>query len=670
LRLVGTRKKQHIKAMADNQPQYETMSLKFETAQRPDFKAVRGLPFIKFGDKNDYPTYLNNLYKESAKHQSIINGKRTYIYGKGITSVNDLPLSNAFIQRYKDMLKKCIFDIRNCGGCYINIIPNRAGTAYTFYHIPFNRIRSNEYNSVFFYSNEWDKKRIPTYTTLHAFVKGVKQSSILAYREYNGNDGDPYPLPDWFAALNWIEADIEVSKHTLTNAKCGFSPRKMMTFYNGKPTNEMKANLTKDIKASVSGSGGDTTLIAFCEPNEKPPTIEDLGESSLSKEDFNQVNNLISENVYAGHGITTPQLFGVPQKEGLGGDGQKLKTGYDIFNNTYVTEKQQEMEQFFGFLASLNGIVDDFKFIQLDPLGLDISVKDVVNSLPKQFVFETLGVPKEMWELENIGVDNKPTGTIPIKPSNKVDTTITATQDVNSTLTNLTGRQRQNVMGIVRQFGSGKLTKAQASILLKNGYGLTDQDVKDFLGIDDDPLTNDSTQAFSEHVEDDVINVFSAFGDDRKTYSSIFAKTAMVESVQMFAEVDSVIESYVKLNPKATVNDVATVLNIPLETVIPIYEDAKISVGSIKRNLPKFEVKYTYEKRPDATGGELLATSRPFCVKMIGLDRYYSREDIQKISGILGYDVFNRAGGFWNNNGTIEYHCRHEFRSHVVIKKK
>jgi uncharacterized protein (DUF433 family) len=90
------------------------------------------------------------------------------------------------------------------------------------------------------------------------------------------------------------------------------------------------------------------------------------------------------------------------------------------------------------------------------------------------------------------------------------------------------------------------------------------------------------------------------------------------------------------------------------------------------QTLPEFKVMYTYEKRADVAGPELLKTSRPFCVKLVGLSqsRMFSRQDIQKLSERLGYSVFKRAGGFWNNNGTIEFQCRHAWIKHVVIKKK
>ena len=60
----------------------------------------------------------------------------------------------------------------------------------------------------------------------------------------------------------------------------------------------------------------------------------------------------------------------------------------------------------------------------------------------------------------------------------------------NNILTNLSGRQSQNVMRIVRQFSNGKLTKDQAAFMLKSGFGFSDDDVNTFLGIDDDAKTD------------------------------------------------------------------------------------------------------------------------------------------------------------------------------------
>jgi len=51
------------------------------------------------------------------------------------------------------------------------------------------------------------------------------------------------------------------------------------------------------------------------------------------------------------------------------------------------------------------------------------------------------------------------------------------------------------------------------------------------------------------------------------------------------------------------------------------------------------------------------------------LDKVYSRSEIEQISGYLGYSVFDRRGGWWNDSGDIKAHCRHRWFSQVVIRK-
>ena len=80
---------------------------------------------------------------------------------------------------------------------------------------------------------------------------------------------------------------------------------------------------------------------------------------------------------------------------------------------------------------------------------------------------------------------------------------------------------------------------------------------------------------------------------------------------------------------------------------------------------------YKYDLRPDAPrlvpGGE----SRAFCKRLIELGKYYTREEIDKMSSILGYDVWKRRGGWYHNPKTDvnEPACRHEWQPIVVRRK-
>ena len=52
------------------------------------------------------------------------------------------------------------------------------------------------------------------------------------------------------------------------------------------------------------------------------------------------------------------------------------------------------------------------------------------------------------------------------------------------------------------------------------------------------------------------------------------------------------------------------------------------------------------------------------------LDRLYTRQEIENLSARLGYSVWDRCGGFWNNDGKIEYKCRHTWMANIVTRKK
>lgn len=88
-------------------------------------------------------------------------------------------------------------------------------------------------------------------------------------------------------------------------------------------------------------------------------------------------------------------------------------------------------------------------------------------------------------------------------------------------------------------------------------------------------------------------------------------------------------------------------------------EEAKID----KTEKGQISVKYSYEWNEDVPYNEKDTPehpSRPFCKKMMELNRLYTRFEIEQISERLGYSVWDRKGGD---------DCRHRWVSQVVVKK-
>ena len=82
-----------------------------------------------------------------------------------------------------------------------------------------------------------------------------------------------------------------------------------------------------------------------------------------------------------------------------------------------------------------------------------------------------------------------------------------------------------------------------------------------------------------------------------------------------------------------------------------------------KSEKTEISVKYSYEWNedvPDEEKDTLDHPSRPFCKKLMELNRLYTRYDIEQISQRLGYSVWDRKGGD---------DCRHRWVSQIVVKK-
>jgi len=260
--------------------------LSFAEAKQPEYREKRGQGYIEFGEKNDYPTYLLDLYNKSAKHQAIVRGKVNYIIGNGWAVKEADPAAETFIKNVNsfgeglnDLTRKVDIDIEVFGGAYLEVIWSAFGEQLTeINHIDYTKIRSNKDNTDFWYKQDWaDRKSEPE--IIPAFnTKTRKGKQILYIKEYRPGM-QTYALPGYMGALNYIESDIEVSKHVLGNAQTGFSASKLITLPNGEPSNEEKGNIERRFEKRFTGSDGKKFILNFVNDPSRKAIVEDLGAS-------------------------------------------------------------------------------------------------------------------------------------------------------------------------------------------------------------------------------------------------------------------------------------------------------------------------------------------------------------------------------------------------------
>lgn len=655
--------------------------LNFQEARQPEYREKRGKGYIEFGEKNDYPNYLLSLYNKSAKHNAIVKGKVNYIIGNGWRSDEADPIAEQFIaqpnqfESLADLTRKVSIDIEIFGGAYLEVIWSlTGGKLVDVLHIDYTKIRCNSDNTQFWYKKDWNERKDEAFA-MNAFNTNVRQGKQILYIKEYRPGLDTYALPGYMGALNYIESDIEVSRHVLGNAQTGFSASKLITLPNGEPSPDEKRNIERRFTDRFSGSDGKKFILSFTTDPARKPIIEDLGASDITKEDFTRVDLIIQNNLFAGHQITSPSLFGIAEPGQLGSRTQ-MRDSYEIFKNTYVNDKQQFIEGVFNELARLKGATSEINIIPVEPIGFELSEAALLQIAPKEWLLEKAGIDMSKYQPN---VTNQPA-------SNEVQA------EVNDNLKNLSGRQYQQLMRVIRQYSQGKITKEIAVTMLKAGLGMKDDEINTMLGIDDDPSTDDFQ--FSALDEDTVIGMFRECGEPKSDYK-ILASKAVFSAREAFADdslidrsLDKQILALIDKDPKISIDDIAGAVKKSRDVVQgrlsylvesgAINYDPKIEERKLTKPLSKlvddmdvttFEVRYSYEWKPIVPSSERdtpAHPSRQFCRKLIAEDKLWTRKGIEMLSARLGYSVFDRGGGWWGDSPS----CRHQWVRNVVVKKK
>jgi hypothetical protein len=652
--------------------QYKHIVLQFDRALQPVFTEKKNKGYVEFGELNNYPEYLLSLYNESPKHGAIVKGKSTYIFGRGF---EDKGVANSRGESWNDILKKCVKDDELFRGYYLQVIWNRIGQISEVYHIDFSKVRVAKDLSSFYIKNDWldwkEKPReYPQFST-----QNPTGSQIYYKREYNPTS-EVYPLPSYFQGLNMIESDIEVSRHILGNAKQGFVGSTLINLNNGDPINEEhKGEVEKGLLKKFTGDSGKRVVIMFNKSKENSADIQNLGTTMLTKEDFTNINNLIQQEIFASHQITSPSLFGIKTEGQLGGRTE-IRDAYEIFNNTYVQERQEEFNQVFTDFRNLKGEVGEFNIVPLEPLKFEFTEAIMVANLTQNEIRELMGrEPLQSGQVTSDGV------TAVIEQPVQLELPVS-----NDSIKNLSGRQYQNVMRIVRQFANGKLTKEQAGLMLKNGFGFTDSDVNVFLGLDNDPLTDDEVEKFSMSEDERMIEYFENCG----TYDFNEVGFDRINFEEDLTQTQASILDLITKDKNITPDVISQNLKIDKDLVNEIIDDfIKKKIIEVAESRVNTTPKYKVLKPVSELGGEPkttklfirykydwitgfddsdLVTSRRFCVKMREMSnagKSWSRSDIETLSMRLGYSVWERRGGWYGDS----FSCRHKWSSKLMVAK-
>jgi len=671
--------------------------------------------YITYGFANEYPYYLLDNYRRSSKHNAIVNGKVNYIMGGGWQAGDNLTVEQEarFIKFFdgmsstedlNDITEKLVLDLELFNGFAVAVTWSKLGTIAKMEHVPFEKIRVDKEEKMFqvadWYNDDMmqlfpkvgDIEKIPAFDPENRLGK-----QLFYYRVYAAGVKH-YPLPEYIGGNAWIEADVQVANFHNNNLRNNFWGGYLINFNNGIPTPEEQGDIERQIKRKFSGTdNAGRFVVTFNDDAANAPTLEPLTPSDMDKQ-FEILNKAIQQEIFIAHRVTNPMLFGVKTEGQLGGRNE-LVEGYELFKATYVNDRVRKVERMINYLGSFNG-VEGMELIPVEPITERLSEQALLQIMTQDELREKAGLQPLEKPADVVGPNPQP---------DEQPQAVEALQS-NDNIKKLSGREYQNLMRIVRQYMQEKITLEMARTMLSAGFGLSAQEIDTMLGVQAQEFNeptwgqeDDEDYGWGEEEFKVLEVVASKFGSHADDYHVMHSKpmrfdTNIDENIRLaFAELgdeevelDKKIEAYRKKNRDASVEEMAKEFGVSKAKVAkrvaylitkdryPISRAVdKIAEQNLPKNVkevaePVLEVRYKYSW---ATGfsNKDKGSSRQFCKVMLdlaGQGKVYTRDDIDGISAIMGYSVWNRRGGWYHTpSGVNRPQCRHVWEQQLVIRK-
>jgi hypothetical protein len=575
-----------------------------------------------------------------------------------------------------ELTKKLVTDLSIFGGYYLQVIWTKGtGEIAELYHVDYYKVRTNLDNSEFYVSDNWIKNDNvnprPDFETYPAFdPNNTTGTQILYFKEYRAG-ANTYSLPDYRGAISYIELDISIGEYHLNTINNGMFSSKLINLNGGKVSQEEEDRIERQFKDKFSGSkNAGKFMLAFNDSKENEPSIVDLSGTELDKH-FDLLNKTVQQEIFTGHKVTSPMLFGVKTEGQLGGRAE-LREASELFQNTYVNAKQQSLEEVVNYLLKFNDIIAELEIKKTEPIAFQFSEQIISTNMTQDEIREKLGLaPIEKKESQGSqDIINSLNSLSPL-----IATKVVESMDINE-LRSLIGLPTKVEIVTPENIGQEPAAAFSDHLHLKCSISEHDADIlKKFEGKgvskDKFKVIESSKMHFSsmeDFIKQDLFAEYQLNDVQKKIITQIQRNDAV--TIPQIAKAVGIDEASVISRINTLIDDQVLVEKISREGLIT-RSVTRTGDAAIKRLQPvtSFKVLYSYEERPNVPAAK--SGSRPLCERLYGSGLFFTREEIQNISNQLGYSVFQLCGGWYTNpnTGRRTPFCRHEWKRNVVVEK-
>ena len=357
------------------------------------------LGWVNWGIKNNYPNILLDLFNQSPTHRSAVNFAVQSILGNGVDfeqmGLNDYEVVPNYAQSWDEVIKSLALDYILYGSYAIQIIMNKDGKTFSFWHMPLDKVRWSEYDedgqiTSYWISQDWTA--LGQYPPFEIEALDMREDAkiekskpyLYVYRTYSPTMAY-YTQPHYAAAIKAIQAEIEYCNYDLKNIVNGFTPSGVLTLPEVE-TDEQRQAIINNITRMFQGSDNANSVMITFRNNiedkgvEYVPFTNSTGNVNL----YADANQRVINRILEAHQIPNASLIGMPDlnNSGFSSEADKLEVSYQLYNKLTGNYNRMAVIRTLNQMLKMNGIDTEIimKPLNFNDFGNDANVEERTQS--------------------------------------------------------------------------------------------------------------------------------------------------------------------------------------------------------------------------------------------------------------------------------------------------
>ena len=358
-----------------------------------------GFNWVNWGLKNNYPNLLLDLFNQSPTHRSAVNFAVQSILGNGVDfeqmGLNGDEVVPNYAQNWDEVIKSLATDYILYGSYALQIIMNKDGKTFSFWHMPLDKVRWSEYDedgqiTTYWICNDWTATgqnppfQIDAFDMRDDFKIDKGKPYLYVYRTYSPTM-TYYTQPHYAAAIKAIQAEIEYCNFDLKNIVNGFTPSGVLTLPEVETDEERQAiiqNITRMFQGSENANSVMITFRNNIEDKgvEYTPFTNNNGHVNL----YADANQRVINRILEAHQIPNASLIGMPDigNSGFSSEADKLEVSYQLYNKLTGNYNRMAVIRTLNQMLKMNGIDTEIimKPLSFNDFQNDADVKERTES--------------------------------------------------------------------------------------------------------------------------------------------------------------------------------------------------------------------------------------------------------------------------------------------------